>query len=148
MSDEAKDAKLWRDFRHTMRVITASALAQHDLAATGGRAAPRVTTFTFDLLAAAAAADVRLPERRLSTGSELAAELDDSRAGEIRLSLQLKGFAALKENAGRPARLVSANGAIDYAFRFGDHGGAVCVLADMPEVRDGLKAFSVLVEQE
>ncbi len=148
MSDDSRDAKRWHDFRHTALVLTASALAEHDLATAGGRARPRIATFAFDLLAAAGASDVKLPSELLSPGTDLAATFDFGRAGEIRVSLQLKGFAALKENAGRPARLMSANGAIDYAFRFGDRGAAICVLADTSAVRDGLKAFLVVVEQD
>ena len=144
MTDHGGDERRWLDFAHTAVVLTASALAQEEIA--NGRGAPRIARFAFDLLAAADPGQVTLPGRLTASGNELSATVEEG-SGEIRVVLQLKGFGALKENAGRAGRLVSVNGAIDYAFRFGERGSALCVLAETPAIRDGLKAFSVFVEQ-
>lgn len=145
MTKRAKDAPLWRDFAHTVSVLTASALAANEAGAPAARGAAPLRQFDFELLAAAGDTQVKLPQSELlARGSELGVTIEEQ-ADELWLKLQLKGFAALRENAGREARLVSANGAIDYRFRFSGKGAAVCVVADTPEVREGLRSFSIAV---
>lgn len=148
MTTRAKDARQWRDFAHTVSVLTANALAAHERTASGAPAALPAPRFEFEVLAAAEEADAKLPGTEfLARGSALGATIEE-RPGELWINLQLKGFAALSEAAGREARLVSANGAIDYRFRFSDRGTAVCVVADTRQVREGLKHFSVAVDGE
>lgn len=59
-------------------------------------------------------------------------------AGELRITLQAEGFAALERIADRAARLESPDGAIDVRFRFDSAGGGIAVLADTPAVRQAL----------
>lgn len=135
----------WADFAHTLRVVTASALARHELQRT--QSLPPIFRKHFELtLLAAAGSTVTLPRAEVVVpGGGLTIAFEERQEG-IRVRLQLKGYAALQSNANRQARLVSSNGAIDYAFRFGSSGGAVCVVGDMPEIREGLMRLAVLVE--
>jgi hypothetical protein len=63
----------------------------------------------------------------------------------LRLTLQAQGFAVLREIARATARVRAANGAIDMRCRFDESGRALLVLADTPEVREGLASFSVVL---
>jgi hypothetical protein len=145
MSMAPIDKKAWHDFAHTLRVVTAAALARHDLLR-GQVGSPRFVKRFEVMLLAAAAESVALPKSDvIALGGGLAVAFEEREEG-LWVKLQLKGFAALQANANRQARLVSANGAIDYAFCFGGTGGAVCVLANVPDVRLGLASLTVLVE--
>lgn len=138
------DIKRKRDFAHTLLVITARALAEHEIrsaTSTQGRA----KRYQITLLAAAPGEAVALPKSEVSAdGGELGITIEEQEDG-LRIKVQLYGFAALQAHGGRAARLVSANGAIDYAFRFSGQGTGVCMLADTPEVRAGLASCSVVV---
>jgi hypothetical protein len=143
MTDDEK--RKWADFAHTLRVVTASALARQELQLSPSL--PPIFRKRYELtLLAAAGSTVTLPRGEVVVpGGGLTIAFEEGQGG-IRVRLQLKGYAALRSNADRQARLVSSNGAIDYAFRFGRSGGAVCVLAGSPEVREGLSNLAVLVE--
>ncbi len=128
----------WRDFLYTLDVVTNSAVA--DLEAGTGN---WVKGFDVILLAAASEGGLKLPESEvLAEGSELGITML-SEGPEMKLNLQLQGFAALDTYGGRAARLVSENGAIDYRLRFSDGGAATCMLSDAPKVREGLGRFAV-----
>lgn len=150
------DKKRWRDFAHTVLVLSARARnAQRE----SGRSSPRgehtqlpasrrfVRRFECNLLAAATSGFTLPKAEVLAEGGGLGITIDD-RDNEIRVTLQLKGFAALTGYAGREARLVSADGAIDYAFRFSEGGTGLCVLANAPAVHTALSSLSVLVAED
>jgi hypothetical protein len=140
------DNQEWRDFLRTLDVLTASAKA--DLEAEEASAPQWRPAFAVELLAAAHAEGVRLPETEiLCEGNELAVQIAPSDF-ELRVTLQLQGFAALDQYGGQEARVVSANGAIDYRVRFSASGTAVCMLANKPKIREGLGKFSVLFQAE
>lgn len=137
---------IWRDFLHTLDVLTASAQADLEAAEASATAPPARWRrgFTVELLAAAAPEGVVLPETEvLGEGAELGVHIVPSDF-ELRVTLQLQGFAALDRYGGQEARVVSANGAIDYRVRFSRSGAAVCALANTPGVREGLGKFLVL----
>jgi hypothetical protein len=86
-----------------------------------------------------------LPKTEVSAeGGDLGLTIE-AREDGLRVTVQLYGFAALHAHGGHEARLVSASGVIDYAFRFSRKGTGVCVLADTPQVRAGLANCTVLV---
>jgi hypothetical protein len=132
--------KHWQDFAHTIRVVAASSLSRH---AQSPR--PVLRQFTVTLLAASASTGISLPMTEfLVDGGALGVLVDDrSIKDEIRVVLQLKGYAALQQSAGRDVHVRSDNGAIDCVVQFSDRGAAVCVLEDLDEVRDGLFNFTV-----
>lgn len=135
----------WGDFEFTVGVLTASAIAELDAKTSGQGAAKAFRTFAFQRLAAASDPSPRLPTTPISAhGRELDVSFEVRDDG-IWARFQLKGRSALLGNAGREARLVSVNGAIDTRFRFGKDGSAICVLANRDEVRDGLQDFAVHV---
>ena len=148
---------LWRNFAHTIMVITARARVQDRGRSVDG-AIPRrrkgdrvpdsstyIPRFEITLLAAAASSSFTLPKAEIPAESGgLGITIEDG-VTEIQVTLQLKGFAALSANAGREARLVSSDGVIDYAFRFSEAGTGTCVLAASPEVRASIVNLSVLV---
>ncbi len=150
MGFDPDSAKAWRDFVHTAKVLLASALARHEMARhavmkTEAAGSAPVRVFEFELLAAASRLEMRFEGGEvLARGGGLKAviaELD----GELNVKLQLLGYSTLKQAAGREARLVSDNGAIDYAFRFSKTGAATCVLANTVEVKQGLGHFTVQI---
>jgi hypothetical protein len=143
------DARQWRDFLDALDALTAMAKGDVEAAAAAReRSSPGPCwrpAFAVELLAASRPEGVELPETEfLSESAELAVRIAISDF-ELRVTLQLQGFAALEEYAGREARLVSDNGAIDYRLRFSPLGAAVCALANKPAVREGLRSFKVLV---
>ncbi len=136
----------WRGFLKTIDLLTAAALSELDAEAElkSGRWERK---FEVVLLAAASQDGVRLPESEvLSEGSELAVTITPEDE-QLFLKLQLQGFATLDQFGGREARLVSDNGAIDYRFRFGTSGSAICVLADRVRIREGLGKFAVFFQE-
>jgi hypothetical protein len=135
-----------RDFAHTVMVITARALAEHEMRTSG---AAEQTNFAphyqITLLAASPGETIALPKSEVTAeGGNLGITFEEREDG-LKVTLQLRGYAALQAHGGREARLVSSNGAIDYAFRFSRQGTGICLLADAPEVREGLARCSVLV---
>lgn len=137
---------MWRDFAHSLRVVVASATAASALDGAALAARPVQRQFNIALLAAAGAHGIILPDEEFTVeGGELAILIEQHPvAAEITVRLQLKGFAALQTSAGREARLVSDNRAIDYDFRFSGRGTATCILQDSSDVRAGLLSFQVL----
>jgi hypothetical protein len=125
-------ANPWHDFAHTVRVLTASSIARHDHTSFAIAARPVLRQFTVTLLAAAPSSGISLPMTEfLVDGGALGVLVDDrSTKDEIRVVLQLKGYAALQQSAGRDVQ-------------FSDRGAAVCVLEDLHEIRDGLFNFTV-----
>jgi hypothetical protein len=145
MTADEKGRKMWRNFAHSVAVATASVLARHELTKASPKPPTFVKRFTITPLAAAGEAELKLPgSAMLAQGGDLQVTFED-RPGEIWVALQILRYAALRENAGQEARLVSTNGAINYAFRFSGAGQAVCVLSDDPNVRAGLKSFAIHV---
>jgi hypothetical protein len=140
------DNQEWRDFLRTLDVLTASAKA--DLEAGEASGPQWRPAFTAELLAAAQPEGVKLPETEiLCEGNELAVQIASSDF-ELRVALQLQGFSALDQYGGQEARVVSANGAIDYRVRFSASGSAICMLANKPKIREGLGKFSVLFQTD
>lgn len=68
-------------------------------------------------------------------------------AGELRLSVQAQGYAALQRVAGRTARLRSPDGAIDLRCGFDAAGRALVVLADSDAVRNTLGQLFLTLDE-
>jgi hypothetical protein len=68
-------------------------------------------------------------------------------AGELRLSVQAQGYAALQRVAGRAARLRSPDGAIDLRCGFDGAGRALAVLADSDAVRNTLGQLFLTLDE-
>lgn len=137
--------KPWHDLAHTASMLMARALARHERTTADRRGF--TPAFTFELMAAATTAEPPLPHALEAREDGLAMTIEE-RGPELWLTLQLAGFAALDEYGGRPGRLVSHNGAIDYPFAFDAHGRAVCVLANEPAVRHGIAGLAVTCDDE
>jgi hypothetical protein len=159
MTEPPEDRKLWRDFAHTLTVAMASALAADDRARENAKQVldlptgrlpsgpPTDRTKQFDIrLLAAAGAEFVLPQQEILTPDGAVGVRFDPRAGEIRIHLQLKGFAALSGFADRAGRLTGGDGIIDHVFRFDQGGAALCVLADNPNVRAALGELRIIVD--
>lgn len=161
MTKSEKDK--WQDFAYTLRVLTASALARYDSGKDSdpeefrseddqARAAIRTARFVpmyeVTLRAASDSLSSRLPKSEVAAKGGGLSVLIAERAGQIIVTLQLKGFTALRRGAGREARLVSANGAVNCEFRFSNKGTGVCELVDDPEVRQGLARMTVQAEKQ
>lgn len=147
-SDKGNAAEnLRRDFLHTAGVLIASAITCCNMAAAVAEPQWRGRRFDFLPLAAATHSGDAGPAQLTARDGALVATVE-TRDDALWVRLQLRGFAALKENAGQDARLVSANRAIDYWFRFDADGGATCVLANEPAVREGLTDFFVVMRGE
>jgi hypothetical protein len=159
MTDTPADRKLRRDFAHTLTVTVASALAADDLAhrrqketadnVQGGRPSnlreTRVRRFEIRLLAAAGT-ELALPRQEILTPDGAIGIRFEPSDGEIRVHLQLKGFAALSSFARRAGRLTGGDGVVDHVFRFDQDGAALCVLADSPVIRAALGNLRILVD--
>jgi len=133
----------WRDFRFTLSVVAASAQAEADLQEDLGDAGR--LRLEFRLMAAAATEQPVLPRDGWADRRRLMTAQVSEQPGELRLGLQAEGFEALRQVAGRTAVVRAENGAIEQHCTFDANGSALVVLADTPEVRDGLAAFAVLV---
>ena len=157
MSEQDKPMRLskpsrqdWRDLSHTVSVLVASATAADALETDASNRKPAekapdrpvATIYRFELLAAEAGT-VKLPEGQVATrdGGLLAqfAIVGD----DLNVALQLTGYAALRQSAGRECRMKSADGVIDYQFRFDKSGKATCVLANTEAVRTALRDFQI-----
>ncbi|MCK1389022.1 hypothetical protein [Bradyrhizobium sp. 21] len=125
-----------------MDVIIASAIAKDDV-----REFERIQAgFEFKLLAAADSEQPRLPSRDWSDRRQmLSAEIEEVDA-ELRVTFQSMGYAALRQFAGRAARMLSNDGAIDVAFRFDSQGRSVAIVANSPLTRQAMINFRVLLE--
>lgn len=132
-----------RDLRFTTAVLLAGALA-NEQRRTHDRGTVAMT-FTFTLLAAANAPLMRFPDEGWRDANHLLAARVDARDGELRLTLQAQGYAALNRVAGREARLTCPGGAIDQWFRFDACGYGLVVLRDQPEIHLALRHFQVLL---
>jgi hypothetical protein len=132
----------WRGFNFTLDVIIASAIARDDV-----REIERIQTgFEFKLLAAADSEQPRLPARAWSDVRQmLSAEIEEN-AAELRVSFQSMGYAALRQFAGRAARILSDDGTVDVAFRFDGQGRSIAVVANTPQTRQAMTHFRVVLE--
>ncbi len=153
---ELKDKKPWRDFAHTVEVITGSALAEHErhtskVAATetvpsatrtgragGGKPRHYVTLFELERLAAASAEELSVRKGELYTRDGNIVGKFAPNDGHLRLSLQLKGYALLSTYGGRMARLTCFNGVQSDSFRFDERGSAELELPDDAATQEGL----------
>jgi hypothetical protein len=140
MAEHTNDRQMWRDFDHTVRVVTARALAEIDV----NHGAP-VTRFAVTLLAAAGSTGINLPTGEvLAEGRQLGIRIV-THTGELAVTLQLKGFAALTAHKRQPGRLTTLSGTFDVLFQFSERGTAICLLPDTPEVRLGLQTCMIEV---
>lgn len=141
-SDADRDgAQRYRDFAHTVRVITARSLAEHDAADD-----LPVVRYSLSLVAAAGATGINLPVGEvLVEGRQLGIRFEP-RLGELEVTLQLKGIAALKAHRRQIGRLTSLAGLFDVVFQFSDRGLAVCVVPDNVEVRQALSTCMIEIQ--
>lgn len=129
---------------YTVAVLSASALAREDIEWLRHFADRR---YEFRLLAAADQLQPEAPAggwhdlRRLLKMEVVAA------AGELRLSVQAEGYAALQRVAGRAAHLRSPDGVIDLRCGFDSAGRAFAVLADSEAVRRTLQHLLLTVDE-
>jgi hypothetical protein len=138
--------KAWRDFAHTTGVLLGAALAEFE-AETREETAPQDAAsdnmFVFELMAAASDDAFHFADGAVQArGGEMTASLGAGK-GEMRLELQLIGYTALRNGAGRQARLRSENNVIDQIVQFDELGSATCRLPDQLAVRQALNAFRV-----
>lgn len=134
------------DFAHTILVMRARALAEHEIARGRKLEQRQTTTFEFTLLAAAGPGELQLPQSEMLTTDGAVGVRLERHESAIRVHLQLKGYAKLSAFSGRDARLVAGNGSIDYAFRFDERGSAVCSLADDPAIVQGLAGLRIVID--
>ena len=140
---ERSDKKSWNDFNFTIDVILATALARDDLAqAREGQA----STFKFTLLAAADSEVPAFPASGWRDTRQFLSTALVEKAGELRMSFQAVGYAAMTRVAGKAARMVSADGEIEVAFRFDNQARGIAVLADTAAVRHALTDFLIVLE--
>jgi hypothetical protein len=145
MTRNAGNPPEWDKFDEMIGRVTALAVAEAEHAEwnKGGWR----QEFEVDMLAAAGAQGFSEGTSEvLAIGSELGAQIVPLEQG-VEVKLQLQGFPALEAFGGRPARLVSANGAIDYRLRFDTEGAARCLLSDTPRIREGLSRFALFFLQ-
>ena len=137
------EQKKYDDFLHTARVVIARAVAEQEREAFGKSAGRRIATRIPVMALAAASYDLTLPTSEVSAqGGQLGIRFEPT-GDKIKVTLQFKGFSAVSAGANRAGRLVSANRAIDSSIQFDGRGKAICVLLDVPEIREGLLAFDV-----
>jgi len=146
MGFDPDDKKAWRDFAHTTGVLLGAALAEFE-AGTREDTEPQDTgadnVFVFQLMAAASEDAFHFADGAVQArGGEMTASLSTGK-GEMRLELQLIGYTALRNGAGRQARLRSEDGVVEQIVQFNELGSATCRLADHPAVRQALNAFRV-----
>jgi len=134
----------WHDFAHTASVYMATALAEYERAqrATLGW---QPAAYTFELLAAATEPDAPLPSSIDAREGGLRMTMEQQ-GDELWLRLELDGFAAIEEHAGRTGILISANRAISYPLVFDGAGRALCILDNTPEVRAGTRSLSIVFD--
>jgi hypothetical protein len=145
MTDNS-DAKRWRDFKFTVDVVLAAALAREDLAEFRAADTASFGALHFKLLAASTSEQPRLPAEPWSDVSQMVSASLEESAGDLRMTFQAIGYAAMTYVAGKGARIVSADGEIEVAFRFDAGGRGIAVLADNAAVRRALADFSIVLE--
>jgi hypothetical protein len=138
--------KAWRDFKFTVDVVLSAALAREDLTEVQASGVTSTASLRFNLLAAAAAEEPALPTDEWRDTRQLVSASLIQSAGELRVTFQALGFAALSRIAGRAARMVSSNGEIEIGFRFDSGGRGITVLDDSPSVRRALADFSIVLD--
>lgn len=137
---DLNERRRWRDFDHTVRVIVARALVERELSprALAGR-------YIVTLLAAAGTAGLSLPKAEiLADGSQLGVRIETEDSA-LKITLQLRGFAALKAHAGHHGRLISADTTVEVPFQFDRNGTAYCFMTDTQVSRSGLEKFAIEV---
>lgn len=141
MSEAPIDPRLARRFLNTLRVATATAVAQYDLAAGRAAAAP----VRFQALAAKGADGWRFPAAGLAAADGLLlAMLDRDEAGApARLVLQAQGSAGLAAWAGAAATVTLSGFGPSFDVAFDDGGRAVADLAGVALDEDELAAFTI-----
>ena len=129
---------------HTVSVLLNAALAREDL-----RWLQRLADrqYEFRLLAAADREVPVLPERGWYDSRHLLKATFASSNGELRLTVQAEGYAALVRVANRASRLYSRDGTIDLRLGFDGAGRALAVLEDTPEVRRALTEIILATEE-
>ena len=134
-----------RDFRFTVEVLLAVAVAGETLDQERATPPPANVNLRFELLAAAETAEPTLPAEGWYDPQRLILARVSEEPGRLRLTLQAQGFAALERFAGRKAVVRDDAGRLDYPFGFDAGGQGVCFLADSAAVRAALRAFTVWV---
>lgn len=128
---------------HTVSVLLNGALAREDLRWLQGLADRR---YEFRLLAAADREVPEPPEGGWYDLRHLLKATVASSNGELRLTVQAEGYAALVRVANRASRLHSPDGMIDLRLGFDGAGRALAVLQDTPEVRRALAQIFLTTE--
>jgi hypothetical protein len=146
MTDSA-DARLLRRFLTTVRVATATALAEYEL--TAGRASAAAPV-VFRALAAKGADGWRFPAAGIEAADGLVhAALERDEAGApARLVLQAQGSAGLSAYAGRRVAIAFGPLGPDATAAFDAGGRASIDLAPLGLDEDELAAFDLTVEEE
>jgi hypothetical protein len=129
---------------YTVSVLLNGALAREDLRWLQRLADRR---YEFRLLAAADREVPELPERGWHDLRRLLKIAIAAGNGELRLTVQAEGYAALVRVANRASRLHSPDGVIDLRLGFDGAGRALAVLANTPEVRRALARISLTTEE-
>src|SRR5262249_46286240 len=137
--------KSWRDFKFTVDVILSAALAREDLAEIQASETPSAA-LRFNLLAASATETPALPANEWRDTRQLVSASFSESEGELRVTFQALGYAAMTRFAGRAARMVSSDGEIEIAFRFDSGGRGIAVLSDSSGVRQALADFSIVLD--
>ena len=141
MAFDPNDKKAWRDFAHATGVLLGAALAEFEAEASSE--APSGCVFAFELMAAASDAAFHFPDGAVQAREGGMTANLRSHEGEMRLELQLVGYAALQDGAGHQARLRTRDGAIDQVLAFDQQGSVVCSFAEEASLRQSLSAFTV-----
>ncbi|UYO54596.1 hypothetical protein [Rhodopseudomonas palustris] len=128
---------------YTVDVIVAAALARSDLQALQAEVE---LSLRFTLLAAADSEALRFPRDGWHDRQQLLKVAIDQAAGQLRLTFQALGYAAMVRIAGRLARIADDSGAVDVTFRFDSTGRGVVALADTPEIRHALADFAIVLD--
>jgi hypothetical protein len=143
--NEGQD-KRWRDFRFTVDVILAAARARADAAEMQAAQPSAPQPFRFNLLAASTGEELLLPTGEWRDTRQWVSASVVETAGDMRVTFQAIGYAAMTGVANRTARMVSHDGEIEVAFRFDGEGRGIAVLADKPGIRRALTDFSIVLD--
>ncbi len=139
---ETADTRLLRRFLNTVRVATATAVAEYELTAGRAMAAAPVR---FQALAAKGADGWRFPAAGLEAadGLVLATLERDDAGAPARLVLQAQGSAGLDAWAGAGAHLALAGFGPEFDLAFDTGGRAVADLTGVALDEDELAAFTL-----
>jgi hypothetical protein len=143
--NETRD-KPWRDFRFTVDVILAAALARADAVELQADRTSSLKSMRFSLLAASTGEEPILPAEEWRDTKQFVSASIAEKAGDLRITFQAIGYAAMTRVASRAARMVSSDGEIEVAFRFDGEGRGIAVLADKPGIRRALADFSIVLD--